>query len=71
MIHTAYIQWKGTDVCMDLQCPDCDELNHYDGGFAYYVQCSGCKAMWKMGEVQFSRPASGEDCEPFLEGVNS
>lgn len=44
----AFIQWKGTDVCMDLHCPKCGHHNHYDGFFAYAVECAKCKAVWKM-----------------------
>ena len=31
----AYIQWKGTDVCLDVHCTCGAELLHYDGYFAY------------------------------------
>jgi hypothetical protein len=44
----AFIQWKGTDVCMDLHCPKCGYHNHYDGFFGYAVECCKCKAVWKM-----------------------
>jgi hypothetical protein len=44
----AFIQWKGTDVCMDLYCPTCSYHNHYDGGFAYFVKCAKCGALWEM-----------------------
>lgn len=37
----AWIQWKGTDVCMDIRCP-CGELSHIDADFTYYVECPGC-----------------------------
>lgn len=30
----GWIQWKGTDVCMDIRC-DCGELHHVDADFAY------------------------------------
>jgi len=44
-----FIQWKGTDICMDFYC-DCGFHNHYDGQFAYFVQCGGCKQIYKMAE---------------------
>lgn len=44
----AFIQWKGTDVCMDLHCPKCQHHNHYDGMFAYAVECANCKSIWVM-----------------------
>ena len=45
---TTNVQWKGTDLCMDLWCPLCDEHSHFDGMFAYHVQCSSCGAVFKM-----------------------
>jgi len=38
----AFIQWKGTDVCMDLTCLGCGERLHVHGDFAYYVRCHVC-----------------------------
>jgi hypothetical protein len=46
--HSAFdgfIQWKGTDVCMDFHCP-CGEANHYDGYFAYEIKCAGCGTVY-------------------------
>lgn len=37
----GWIQWKGTDVCMDVHC-QCGELGHIDADFAYYVGCKAC-----------------------------
>jgi hypothetical protein len=57
----AFIQWKGTDVCMDLHCPACQHHNHYDGDFCYFVQCAKCKTVFQMNcFVQF-RPARAAD----------
>lgn len=39
--HDGFIQWKGTDVCMDFHC-ECGHHNHYDGYFAYVVKCKEC-----------------------------
>lgn len=41
----AFIQWKGTDVCMDVYCK-CGQPNHIDGFFAYNVKCRHCGAMY-------------------------
>lgn len=38
----AWIQWKGTYVCMDVYC-NCGKHFHIDDEFAYYVQCPYCK----------------------------
>ncbi len=37
----GWIQWKGTDVCMDVHCK-CGELTHIDGDFVYSVKCPAC-----------------------------
>lgn len=37
----AWIQWKGTDVCMDFHCK-CGEHNHIDADFVYSVKCPNC-----------------------------
>lgn len=39
--NDAFIQWKGTDVCMDFRC-NCGWHNHYDAYFAYEVECFQC-----------------------------
>lgn len=41
----GWIQWKGTDVCMDVWC-ECGESFHIDDTFAYYVQCPYCKTVY-------------------------
>lgn len=43
----AFIQWKGTDVCMDFNC-ECGTSCHFDGDFAYTVQCPQCLTIWEM-----------------------
>ena len=45
---TTFIQWKGTDLCMDFNCPDCGEHSHFDGMFAYAIQCPFCEAFFEM-----------------------
>lgn len=44
-----YIQWKGTDVCMDFYC-QCGVQSHIDDDFTYYVQCPACGQIYKMGD---------------------
>lgn len=41
----AWIQWKGTSVCMDVYCP-CGDQFHVDADFAYTVQCPYCRRMF-------------------------
>ena len=43
----AFIQWKGTDVCMDFHC-ECGAHCHFDGYFAYTVKCPHCETIWEM-----------------------
>ncbi len=42
--HT-WIQWKGTDVCMDIHCK-CGCHSHFDGYFAYHVKCPECGTVY-------------------------
>lgn len=37
----GWIQWKGTDVCMDIHC-ECGVLTHIDASFCYFVTCGAC-----------------------------
>ncbi len=43
----AFIQWKGTDVCMDFECV-CGGRCHFDGFGLYTVRCDHCGAAWEM-----------------------
>lgn len=35
------VQWKGTDVCMDIYCK-CGHHSHIDCDFTYAVKCPAC-----------------------------
>jgi len=41
------IQWKGTDVCIDVYCT-CGAHGHYDGYMAMALQCPTCGAIWEL-----------------------
>jgi hypothetical protein len=43
----TFIQWKGTDVCMDFHCK-CGLHMHFDCEFLYFVRCSGCGTDYMM-----------------------
>jgi uncharacterized protein (DUF983 family) len=45
---TTFIQWKGTDLCMDFMCPECGCQSHFDGYFAYYIDCPSCDSRFEM-----------------------
>lgn len=66
MSYTTFIQWKGTDLCMDFHCPACGEHSHYDGMFAYHIKCGECEAVFKMpseiGPLLERVPKPENDC---------
>lgn len=37
----GWIQWKGTDVCMDVYC-ECGVHTHIDTDFCYSLTCGSC-----------------------------
>ena len=43
----AFIQWKGTDVCMDVFLP-CGCTPHIDGDGGWFVRCD-CGRVWQLG----------------------
>lgn len=45
----GWIQWKGTDVCVDLHCI-CGETGHIDGDFVYSIQCAKCGRKYATGQ---------------------
>ncbi len=47
----ARIQWKGTDVCIDISCPCCGSTAHLDCEFLYVYECSGCHRFFRMGDA--------------------
>lgn len=44
----GWIQWKGTDVCIDLHCT-CGTHGHVDRGFFYFYRCHGCGQCFAVG----------------------
>ena len=46
----GWIQWKGTNVCMDMHCK-CGYHGHFDGDFFYYYKCPKCGARYAVGQV--------------------
>jgi len=41
----GWIQWKGTNVCMDVHCK-CGYHSHIDVDFAYAVECPNCQTIY-------------------------
>lgn len=46
----AFIQWKGTDVCADYYCV-CGDQFHFDGEFAYAIQCPHCHHRYEVSAM--------------------
>ena len=42
----GFIQWKGTEVCMDIHCK-CGNSSHIDDDFAYHVKCPKCNTVYR------------------------
>lgn len=43
----AYLQWKGTNACIDLYC-SCGAHVHFDGYFLYQWTCQKCGSNYLM-----------------------
>ena len=59
----AFIQWKGTDVCMDFVC-ECGEQYHFDGLFAYALHCPKCNAIFEMPSLIKAERVESVDYDP-------
>jgi hypothetical protein len=44
----GWIQWKGTDVCMDVRCI-CGARGHIDAEFFYHYKCLACGKTYAVG----------------------
>ena len=42
----GWIQWKGTDVCIDIHC-SCGSTSHFDGAFMYHIKCPECGQVYE------------------------
>lgn len=43
---TGWIQWKGTDICIDIHCK-CGHSSHVDDYFMYYFECKKCGTIYR------------------------
>lgn len=49
----GWIQWKGTDVCMDVHCV-CGAMTHIDDSHCYVIQCPECDRIYFLnGNIEF------------------
>ncbi len=44
----GWIQWKGTDACVDLHCA-CGAHGHVDAEFFYHYKCTACGRRYALG----------------------
>lgn len=59
---SGWIQWKGTDVCMDFTC-SCGHHGHIDNDFVYIIQCSACgNNYWCNGHIELIQILEDENC---------
>ena len=56
----AYVQWKGTDACLDVRCA-CGGGFHIDAEFAYIVRCPECKEAFGVGPYVKLVPLSEQE----------
>lgn len=56
----GWIQWKGTNVCMDLHC-SCGHHGHFDGDFFYHFQCPACGKKFAVGQNVALIPLTDEE----------
>lgn len=59
---TAHIQWKGTDVCLDLRC-ECgtSDFGHFDGYHAYAIECHACGRRYDLPDTIPLLPYTGRN----------
>lgn len=59
------IQWKGTDVCIDIWCK-CSESAHIDGDFFYHWRCPACGQWYATGERIKLLPMTDEQAKELV-----
>lgn len=59
-VPSAFIQYKGTDICMDFRCK-CGASCHFDGDFAYTVKCPHCSQCYEMPPILFPRECAAQE----------
>ena len=61
MSEHTFIQWKGTNVCMDIWGPECKERMHADTDFFYAFICPSCGATYRVGTEVALLKVTGEE----------
>jgi len=60
----GWVQWKGTNVCMDIHCR-CGHHGHVDADFFYAYRCPKCGATYAVGQVVKLIPLTEEQAARF------
>jgi hypothetical protein len=58
----GWIQWKGTEACIDLHC-ECGHHGHFDGEFFYFYECPKCQRRYAVGQNVKLILLTTEQCE--------
>jgi hypothetical protein len=66
----SWIQWKGTNVCMDVYC-SCGQMSHVDAEFAYHIRCPHCGRLWAMCANVRMVEVKAEDIEGSCEPIEA
>jgi len=70
-IPHGWVQWKGTDACVDLHC-ECGAHGHIDAEFFYHYECLSCGRKYALSGyvrlIELSHEAAeyvanGGDCD--------
>lgn len=65
----GWIQWKGTNVCLDFYCA-CGEHSHLDSWFAYSVECGACHRVYGLSAhveaVELTPQEAADEVDPRL-----
>src|ERR1051325_4443271 len=46
----SFVQWKGTELCMDFTCV-CGRSGHIDDSFCYFLRCPSCERVYELAPV--------------------
>lgn len=65
----GWIQWKGTQVCMDVHCK-CGAHCHLDAEFAYVLKCPHCNRVYAVG-ANVKLIELNDEQRAFVEGGNT
>ena len=66
----GWIQWKGTDVCMDVYCK-CGKHSHIDADFAYNVKCPSCGTVYECnGHIELIEILDTKGINPILPEID-